>query len=273
MTRQHIADLYFDRRSEAAKKRMQKLLSAKLVIERRRSPTEQAIIHLGKRGFDLLQDSGLLNHYPQKDWKSFAKRVAVSDATIRHELQVMSIKAAFTTAIRGRSNCTLAEFSTWPKLYEFRASRPDLRSGWSGGRSMLMKPDGFIRIQVDEPMGRVEHALFLEVDRGTETLDTLASKAEGYRSYYRSGAFAARMGMDHARPQDCPFRVLLITQSAVRRENVAKRLLQLVPPIRSQVWMTILSEVLADPLGVIWTHSADYATVGKGLAGRCLLVG
>jgi len=111
--------------------------------------------------------------------QSFQKRVHVSPATIRHELAVLDVKASFATAIRDRPGLSLAEFGTWPKLYAFRARRPVTRDGWTHEREVLMKPDGFIRIHEQTPEGLAEHCFFLEVDRGTESLDAVVSKAFG----------------------------------------------------------------------------------------------
>jgi hypothetical protein len=82
----------------------------------------------------------------------------------------------------------MAEFGTWPRLYQFEATTP------AGGES-IVRPDGFIRIHENEDGGGLsEHAFFLEVDRSSETLATLVSRANGYLDYYRSGGFAVRNG-------------------------------------------------------------------------------
>lgn len=260
MTRRHIAALYFEGREEAAKKRLQKLLAAKLIAERARRRYEPSILYLARRGHDALEAAGLLSDYPHDGWTSFAKRVQVSEATMRHELEVMSIKAAFVQAVRTQPALKVAEFSTWPRLYEFRANRPDIKNGWPSGRSLLMKPDGFIRLHQTEAGGVAEHCFFLELDRGTETLDTVASKADGYRNYYRSGDFARRMNCDPAHPERCPFRCLLVAQSKKRCENIAQKLLEMVPPIRTQVWLGVLAEVLAQPLGEVWGWPGENLT-------------
>ncbi len=59
-------------------------------------------------------------------------------------------------------------------------------SSWTDeyGSDVLVKPDGFIRIHEKEADGGLsEHALFLEVDRSSETQDTLVNRTETYLTY------------------------------------------------------------------------------------------
>jgi hypothetical protein len=235
MTRQHIAVLFFDGKTDAAKKRIQKLIRSKFMTERPRKPYESAILYLAKAGYDALDKAGVLSEYPAQSWKSFRKRVLVSDRTINHELAVMDVKAGLTEAIREQSHLQLVEFSTWPKLYEFRARKPVTSKGITRQQEILMKPDGFLRIHEQDDEGLAEHVFFLEVDQGTETLRQLVSKAIGYRDYYRRGGFAERCGYDPKNPAACPFRVLVVVQSEARRQNLIRCLLDLRPPINAQI--------------------------------------
>lgn len=251
MTRKHIAALYFDGKEEAAKKRTQKLVRAKLIAERARQPYEPAVLHLAKSGYDALVVAGLLNNYPSQTWKSFQKRVQVSDRTIAHELLVMDIRASVAEAVREQSDLELVEFSTWPKLYEFRAKKPVVTSGITRQQEVLMKPDGFIRIHERDDEGVAEHAFFLELDRSTESLRQLVSKAVGYRDYYKRGGYAERCGLDPRIPAACPFRVLVIVLSEARKVNLRTELLHLTPPIKSQVLIYSHSKFEQDPLRFI----------------------
>jgi len=257
MTRQHIADMYFDCKAESAKKRIQKLIGAGLIVEQPSKPNDPKPICLAKAGYELLAEHGVLNDFPDQGWRSFQKRVQVSDATLRHELEVLSIKAAFVRSMRDYHGLQLAEFSTWPKLYEFRAKRPVVRDGYTYQREMLMKPDGFIRIHQDTAHGTAEHCFFLELDRGTETLNTVASKILGYRSYFQTGGFAKRMGCDPNAPADCPFRVLVVASSDARIKNIAEVLLNQSPPIQTLAWLANFDSVIEDPLSSCWTRPMD----------------
>ena len=188
MTAEHVSALFFKGRKEATKKRLQKLKEAGLVGERRRRAYEPAILSLSQKGLLLLKEHGVLAEYPALGLVSLDKRANVSELTIRHELEVIDTKAAFHRAIGAATGFSMAEFGTWPRLYQFEATTP------AGGES-IVRPDGFIRIHENEDGGGLsEHAFFLEVDRSSETLATLVSRANGYLDYYRSGGFAVRNG-------------------------------------------------------------------------------
>jgi Replication-relaxation len=261
MTLSHAAILYFNGRAEAAKKRMQKLKVAGLIGERSRKAYEPSILFLTREGFGAIQERGLLNGLPILTWPSLERRLQVSDLTLRHELEVMDVKAALYAAVGKESAFDVAEFSTWPLLFQFRAS-PDGRS------DILVKPDGFIRIHEQDGQSIFEHAFFLEVDRSSETVDTLARRALCYLNYYQRGGLAERFGHPRSAYKDFPFRVLMVFKTAERRNNITERLLTQDPPILSQVWLSTLKQVLADPLGPIWIRPRDYreATAGTTYA-------
>jgi hypothetical protein len=100
------------------------------------------------------------------------RRAQVSDLTIKHELEVMDVKAAFHAAIKETGSFSIDVFSTWPLLNEFRAYRPD-----NGAETPVM-PDGFIHINEKAKDGSVwEHTpFFLELDRSNEVQETLVAK-------------------------------------------------------------------------------------------------
>jgi hypothetical protein len=150
MTAGHIATLFFDGKKEAAKKRLQKLKTAGFIGERTRHASQPAILFLNRKGLSLLQAHGTLKEYPPADLPVLEKRARVSDLTIRHELEIMDVKTAFHSAIKGTKNFKLAEFSTWPLLYQFEAYR-----NGRGGSVVTVKPDGYIRIHEREQDGGI----------------------------------------------------------------------------------------------------------------------
>lgn len=120
-------------------------------------------------------------------------------------------------------------------------------------------PDGFIRVHEKENDGGVsEHTFFLEVDRSSETQETLVNRAASYLDYYKSGGFAIRNGAARSAYKDFPFRVLIVLKNAERRNNTAERLLQSNPPILTQAYLSTFEEVSANPLGAIWIRPVDY---------------
>lgn len=258
MTAAHTAALFFDGKREATKKRLQKLKAAGLIGERARRVYEPAILFLTDQGIKLLKERGMLTDYPALSMPALEKRARVGAATVRHELEVMDVKAAVHEAIRLTMTFSVAEFGTWPRLYQFEAATPQ------GGESMV-RPDGFIRIHETEPDGGLsEHAFFLELDRSTETLDTLVSRANGYLDFYKSGGFAVRNGGARSAYKEFPFRVLMVFKSAERRNNMTECLLRNIPPILTQICLSTIEEVRKDPLGSIWIRPVDYRTATAG---------
>ncbi len=259
LTLPHAAAIFFDERREAAKKRLQKLKVAGLLGERARRVYERSILFLTRKAFDLLSAEGRLTKYPNLTWSSFERRARVSNSTLQHELAVLDVKAALTLALRKEARYELAQFLTWPLLFEF-VSRPR-----AGEPEILVRPDGYVSIhERDRDNGGAcySHSFFLELDRSTETQETLARKAACYRTYYRSGSFAAHHGYSQA--EECPFLVLVVCQNAERRNNAAERLLQLSPPVLQQVWFTTFKEVTTNPLDHIWMRPIDYYKVTEG---------
>jgi hypothetical protein len=259
MTLAHAAAIHFDGHQEAAKKRIQKLKAVGLIGERIRKVNEPSILFLKKQGFALLKERGLLQGFPSMTWPTIEKRLQVSDLTIRHELEVMDVKAAFTAALRKHPTCSLSEFSTWPVLFQFKASH-------DGGTPVLVKPDAFMRIEERADDGVFEHTFFVEVDRGNEMLDILGLKALRYLDFYRHGGLAVRAGRPKTEYKDFPFRVLMILKTDERRDNVAKALLAGNPPIFTQVWLATKQEVCNGPLQAIWVRPLDYRDAAIGAA-------
>jgi Replication-relaxation len=256
----HIATLYFDGREPATKKRLRKLKASGLINERPRRAYEPSVLFLTRKGLVLLQERGILAEYPALNMPVLDKRARVSELTLRHELEIMDVKAAFHSAIKKTQHFSVKEFTTWPLLYQFEA----VRSGY-GSAEVTVKPDGFIRIhEKEKDDGLFERTFFLELDRSSETQDTLVSRAGCYRDFYSSGGFAARNGAPRSAYKKYPFRVLMIFKNSERRNNTAERLLQINPPILRLVYLSTFEEVTADPLGAVWLRPIDYREATKG---------
>jgi hypothetical protein len=257
MTSTHAAALHFDGSKEATKKRLQKLKAAGFINERTRRPTEPAALFLTVKAFARLREHGILSEYPSLSARNFEKRADVSELTLRHELEVMDVKAAFHSAAAKMENVSIAQFGTWPLLHQFDVST-------NGHGETTVKPDGFIRVHEKEQDRVSEHAFFLEVDRSSESLDTLVTKAACYLAHYHSGGCAERNGAPRTAFKEYPFRVLIVCKSAERRNNTALRLLQNNPPIFTHTHLSTLSEVTADPFGAVWLTPVAYRDAVKG---------
>jgi hypothetical protein len=161
----------------------------------------------------------------------------------------MDVKAAISAAVARVPRLLLIEFTTWPARNAFHAIQP----AFPGTPScpVTVRPDGFLHIRdKDDPDG--DYRFFLEVDRSTETLDRIAMKAACYRDYYHRGGFAAQNGGSPDEIEDYPFVVLFVVRSIERRDNIARRLLAMSPPILSQVWLSTARSLIEDPLGSVW---------------------
>ena len=259
MTAEHVAALYFEGRYEAARKRLQGLKAAGYVGQRPRRAYEPAVLFLTRKAFELLCERGAITDYPPITWTALEKRVRVSELTLRHELDVMTVKAAVCLAVSQAPAFEVVEFSTWPLLYQFEAMNP-------AGEQVTVKPDGLIRIQERAEGGgeRYEYTLFLEVDRSTETQEILAHRVACYLDYYRRGGLAARHGRPREEYKAFPFRVLMTFRNAERRNNAAGRLLRNRPPVLTMAWMTTLAEVTSNPLGAIWVRPLDLREATRG---------
>jgi hypothetical protein len=262
MTLRHAAVFHFNGSVEAATKRVQKLKAAGMLAERPRRAYEPSILHLTRAAFAVLADRGVLIDYPQIRWSNLIKRAQVSDLTLRHELDVLEVRAAFWKRLGEAPAFEIVEFTTWSMLFQFTASPSP------GAPEVLVRPDAFIRIVETEANGiRTEHRFFLEVDRSTEMQSTLATKAACYADYYRRGGLAVRYDRPRSEFRDFPFRVLVSCRSTDRRDNAAKRMLQNRPPVLTQVQLTTFNQLIRDPLAAIWLRPADYLPVPKPVAG------
>ena len=263
MTLSQAASLHFAGRYEATRKRVARLKAAGLLTVRSRPVGEASCVFFTRRAYRLLREGGHLAAYPPLRGASLEKRSRVSDLTLRHELAVMDVKCAVMKAVRGRPGLSAAECSTWPRLSQFRADRH--RPGPGEAPTVLVKPDGFVKL-VEEAQngGSSELYFYLEVDRSTETVETVVNRQHGYRDHQRRGGLPARYGRPRSEADAWPFRVLWVFRTAERRNNVAEALCRSFPPILGRAWLTTFEEATRDPLGAIWMRPQDYLSAVDG---------
>jgi hypothetical protein len=260
MTLAHIGTLFFGGSKEAAKKRVQRLKSEGFLRERPRESYEPSLLFLTRKGLLFLHQAGALDAYPDFSFSALDRRFRISPLTIRHEVAVVSIRVAMTEAIRRSQGLSLTEFSTWCALYEFSIdARFDINR-------RVVQPDGFIRIESVIGSDKYEDTFFLEVDRGTETLERFVKTLRCYPEYFRSGRFAKWRGGSQDRPEAFPFRVLVICKSEERCWNIARLLAFSDPPIFSQVMLSTQAQAVSDPLAPIWILPKDHACRAKRIS-------
>ena len=253
-TTTHAASLFFNGRKEAAKKRLQILKRAGLIAERPRAPSEPAVLYLTRKGLETLRDDGVLNEYPAFDLPTLLRRAQVGNSTIRHELEVMDVKVAFHESLRSQRHLSIPKFSTWPLLNSFTVSHPKGK-----GAKVLVLPDGYFEIHETTPAREAKiHRFFLEVDRSTESLDTLVSRAASYLAHYRSGGFANSKGKARSTFRTLPFRVLIVVPSRIRSDTLAHALRRNSPPIHSFAWFATRDDIHGNPLGPVWRRPFDF---------------
>lgn len=251
MTLRQIAAIHFDDKPEAAKKRLQKLKTAGFVNEERPRRYEAASLAISWAGYEILKEADSSLSIPSLTPATLSRRTHPSPLTRQHELAVMEVRAALAAATRRTKDLEITAFEIWPKLNEFVV------------KGRVLKPDGFIQVQEKSASGELfESNFFLEVDRGTETQAHLAEKAVAYREFYASGGFARRLGGRTEEFRDYPFRVLMVFQTAERRNNAARELLQQNPPLRTLTWLSTFQEAASTPLRKIWITPASFEEAG-----------
>jgi hypothetical protein len=233
----------------AAKRRLAKLAEAGL-LQQQQVEIEgcRVIYRLTKESVDLLAERELIPRIVRTDWSDKMRKRYTDElrpSHLAHELSLYDLKVAFTSAVNQHAHIRIGELGIWPLPYAFPVTRK--------GRVTKQLPDGFLRIDEHRPSDDgvpISHYFYLELDNGgNEKLDTLAEKAEGYRSHLRSGAFATALGAD----ANATFRVLVVVAaqaSAARRDNICARIGAL--GIHTLVWAATMQEVLAGPLESVW---------------------
>jgi len=261
MSLRQVCDIHFSGRMESAKKCIQKLKRDGYIKERDRKIGEPSLLHLRSQAFPVLQESGRLSGFPNVPLSKMERRSQVSEATLKHELAVGDVRAAFYRAIAKSPHLVLSKFRTWPLLYQFTAHYICPRAG---RRERVVKPDAFVQVRDERETTARDHRFFLEIDRSSESQEVIAQKAASYADFYISGGMALRLGANGEDYRKFPFRVLMVFQNEERRNNAAERLLRNVPPVSTQVWLTTFDEAISDPLGPIWIRPKDYQTAIRG---------
>lgn len=251
-TREHIAELHFAGSYEAAQNRLKKLKDARLLKASKAGIGRPEILSLALAGFDALKAHARLAQYPRFTRELFEDRKQLSPITIEHELAVMNVKAAFVREARSNwDDLRVREFLTWPLLYSFRAF-----VSLESITEQEIKPDACIELLVPELQ-----RFFLEVDRGTEKLETIMRKCYAYQHFYQSGGMAARYNARD--PKDAPFRVIFSVESEARRNNIAEALVRQGSILRL-VWITTRADMERDPFGEIYLTPLAYRGAVEG---------
>jgi hypothetical protein len=213
-----------------------------------------------------LERSGRAELYePLRDYEAAAKDGApLAENTLRHELAITDFYAALdTTPAEARAVLWLRTSPRHPAV-----SRPvvfihtDQATGKKSERRLPLNPDGF---HITRRPGRGYAFFFLEMDLSTEAPEKLANKFLAYSAYHQQDRFgediAAPLAQRHRlpiqHPEAAPFRVLFVTPTARRRNDLLlkSRLL----PLSNLFQFTTLDAVKRDPYGPIWLSKETFA--------------
>jgi hypothetical protein len=280
MTLSQISTLHFAGSYEYAKKRFQQFKAAEYVTERKRRYNlghySSSMLSLARPGFAAVADDPFVQDRAMS-WDDLRERLDFAETTLTHELEVVDMKVAFTTAIRTTTGLTLDEFTTYPRRYEFLTENvawieEDAKARARGEtpkkrRPFILKPDGYACVCGPE-VG--EQAVFFEWDRSTEAQPKLAMKAFGYQRYLDSGAFAAWNDPEAPDIDRYPCTPIYILPNEERRNNTAEHLLRVQHPTskkrlrRDLILLTTHAEFLRDPLGSIYLTLDGYRRATKG---------
>ena len=154
-----------------------------------------ALYILDQQGVELLRRQGT------EDFSTQPSR-SLSPMFLEHTLAINDFRIAATQAVE---QCGW-HITTWLTEGEIKADYDRVRIPSQRGTVALV-PDGYFSICVP---GRGTTHFFLELDRGTMTLQRFRDKVAAYVTYYKTGAYSKRYGAQG-------FRVLTVVAGASDR--------------------------------------------------------
>jgi len=164
--------------------------------------SDRMIYALGNGGADILTEKLGIDR-GKIDWSK--KNREVKRNYLQHVLMISNFRACLALATRERGGILF-----WRQGDEIRDY---VKTQDEEGRKLRYPvwPDGFFGLQT--PKG--EQYFFLEADRSTMTNERFLKKMKGYWAYWKEECHRKKYGID-------TFRVLTITRSEARKENLRK---------------------------------------------------
>lgn len=192
---------------------------------------------LDKRGIELMQRLGIedFTGLPDKD---------ISNMFLEHTQAINEFRIAMAQA------CQRLDFKIleWKTENEIKADYDKVNIKTQRGKTQAVPviPDSYFVIEL--PGERVSH-FFLELDRGTMTLERFKTKIAGYVNYYKQGAYEKRF-------EAKGFRVLTAvdTPGEGRLNNLISQTAT-IPGIGRRFWFAHLSSIAPETVLTIpiWT--------------------
>jgi hypothetical protein len=201
LKRLHFAELTDASAARQAPKALQRLaqLGALTMLDRRvggvRAGSAATVWALDAAGQRIASEAGPAGGTrPRRPWTPSLPFIA-------HRLDISSLYVDLVEAHRNAA-CELILFEAEPLAWR--------RFAGPHGGSSNVKPDAAVRLGVAD----FERGFFIEVDRGTEALPTIARKCLAYRRYWEAGREQSRLGYFP--------RVVFSVMTAARKEALAE---------------------------------------------------
>jgi protein involved in plasmid replication-relaxation len=230
-------------------RRLQKLFHAQYVDRLRPrfvngGGSSKMVYAITNKGVRLLQTEGVLNEVSKTSRD--AQNRELSDLFMRHTLLISHIRTVLTAACKELSALELVLWNEGSEIQDAIDVRLQEKNS-----SIPVAPDGFFSIEQQDERAH----FFLEADRGTMSLSRFILKLKAYAAYWRAKRHTKKFGID-------TFRVLTVTSSSNRRENLLKAAAA-EPEVERGGWMFLFTTEEDLPLSrpatifeEIWTTPA-----------------
>lgn len=213
-----------------------------------------------------LERTGRAELYEElRDFEQSAKDSApLAENTLRHELAITDFYSslAFSPEPETRLALWLRTSPRHPGISrEVRFTQTDKKSGKKHERRLPLNPDGF---HLTETSGKGFAFFFLEMDMSTEAPEKLTNKFLAYVAYHQqrrfgpdiAAPFAKRYGLPIQNADAAPFRVLFVTPTEKRRNDLLLK--SRVLPMANLFQFATLADVKQNPHGAIWLSKESF---------------
>jgi hypothetical protein len=215
--------------------------------------SEKMVYAITSKAADILADElGLDLTKVNWTWKNRA----VTERHIKHTLMIAKFRAALTLAAKQQENLKLAFWRE--NRGSGKSIDPDLcdtvtlQYGKGREEQRRIVPDAFLALMEPDH----QNYLYLEADRSTMTNERFEKKLRAYWTWKKQGGSALKHGVRH-------FRVLTVTRSYERRDNLRKAALKATPVKggSAMFWFACEKDYSVDNpasiLGPIWVTAKD----------------
>jgi hypothetical protein len=229
-----LSGLYGPTRSYTRTQKRTRKLAAHGFLKAVTKPPRKTLYALGPEGIEALVHLG---EAPETLRTKRPRETELKDLFIAHFTMVKDIQVTIMTALAG----TVLRMERWnegPALYDSVIVHGE-------EKRIPVRPDAaFVLRDTSRPEGKNTIAFVLEADRSTESHDRIRTKIKGYLAYADQGR-----AKDKWQLASKYFRVLVVTRTATRADNLRSDLQPLIPSqLRSHYVFTTLDALTLDML-------------------------